>query len=52
MSVHISACWPFPWTDPCTDLDISSSFDGLDCPRTCDWKGGGSNLSGKGLNLS
>ncbi|CAN7022545.1 unnamed protein product [Brassica rapa subsp. trilocularis] len=32
MSVHISACWPFPWTDPCTDLDISSSFDGLDCP--------------------
>ncbi|CAN7088882.1 unnamed protein product [Brassica rapa subsp. narinosa] len=52
MSVHISACWPFPWTDPCTDLDISSSFDGLDCPRTCDWKGGGSNLSDKGLNLS
>ncbi|CAN6973198.1 unnamed protein product [Brassica rapa subsp. trilocularis] len=46
MSVHISACWPFPWTDPCTDLDISSSFDGLDCPR------GGSNLSDKGLNLS
>ncbi|CAN6973556.1 unnamed protein product, partial [Brassica rapa subsp. trilocularis] len=35
-----------PWTDPCTDLDISSSFDGLDCPR------GGSNLSDKGLNLS
>ncbi|CAN7100042.1 unnamed protein product [Brassica rapa subsp. narinosa] len=33
MSVHISACWPFPWTDPCTDLDISSSFDGLDCPN-------------------
>ncbi|KAG5385167.1 hypothetical protein IGI04_036637 [Brassica rapa subsp. trilocularis] len=32
MSVHISACWPFPWTDPCTDLDINSSFDGLDCP--------------------
>ncbi|CAN7022700.1 unnamed protein product [Brassica rapa subsp. trilocularis] len=31
MSLHISACWPFPWTDPCTDLDISSSFDGLDC---------------------
>ncbi|CAN6967538.1 unnamed protein product, partial [Brassica rapa subsp. trilocularis] len=28
-SVHISACWPFPWTDPCTD---PSSFDGLDCP--------------------
>ncbi|CAN6973430.1 unnamed protein product, partial [Brassica rapa subsp. trilocularis] len=52
MSVHISACWPFPWTDPCTDLDISSSFDGLDCPRTCDWKGGGSNLSDKGQNLS
>ncbi|CAN7022472.1 unnamed protein product [Brassica rapa subsp. trilocularis] len=52
MSVHISARWPFPWTDPCTDLDISSSFDGLDCPRTCDWKGGGSNLSDKGLNLS
>ncbi|CAG7862919.1 unnamed protein product [Brassica rapa] len=26
------SCWPFPWTDPCTDLDISSSFDGLDCP--------------------
>ncbi|CAN7092872.1 unnamed protein product [Brassica rapa subsp. narinosa] len=53
MSVHISACWPFPWTDPCTDLDISSSFDGLDCPRTCDWKGGGgSNLSDIGLNLS
>ncbi|CAN6972998.1 unnamed protein product [Brassica rapa subsp. trilocularis] len=52
MSVHISACWPFPWTDPCTDLDISSSFDGLDCPRTCDWKGGGSNLGDKGLNLS
>ncbi|CAG7862908.1 unnamed protein product [Brassica rapa] len=52
MSVHISACWPFPWTDPCTDLDISSSFDGLDCPRTCDWKEGGSNLSDKGLNLS
>ncbi|CAN7092541.1 unnamed protein product [Brassica rapa subsp. narinosa] len=52
MSVHISACWPFPWTDPCTDLDISSSFDGLDCPRICDWKGGGSNLSDKGLNLS
>ncbi|CAF2372581.1 unnamed protein product [Brassica napus] len=52
MSVHRSACWPFPWTDPCTDLDISSSFDGLDCPRTCDWKGGGSNLSDKGLNLS
>ncbi|CAN7089097.1 unnamed protein product [Brassica rapa subsp. narinosa] len=52
MSVHISACWPFPWTYPCTDLDISSSFDGLDCPRTCDWKGGGSNLSDKGLNLS
>ncbi|CAN7111010.1 unnamed protein product [Brassica rapa subsp. narinosa] len=52
MSVHISACWPFPWTDPCTDLDISSSFDELDCPRTCDWKGGGSNLSDKGLNLS
>ncbi|CAN7088112.1 unnamed protein product [Brassica rapa subsp. narinosa] len=52
MSVHISTCWPFPWTDPCTDLDISSSFDGLDCPRTCDWKGGGSNLSDKGLNLS
>ncbi|CAN7092573.1 unnamed protein product [Brassica rapa subsp. narinosa] len=52
MSVHISACWPFPWTDPCSDLDISSSFDGLDCPRTCDWKGGGSNLSDKGLNLS
>ncbi|CAN7088063.1 unnamed protein product [Brassica rapa subsp. narinosa] len=52
MSVQISACWPFPWTDPCTDLDISSSFDGLDCPRTCDWKGGGSNLSDKGLNLS
>ncbi|CAN7088076.1 unnamed protein product [Brassica rapa subsp. narinosa] len=52
MSLHISACWPFPWTDPCTDLDISSSFDGLDCPRTCDWKGGGSNLSDKGLNLS
>ncbi|CAN7092651.1 unnamed protein product, partial [Brassica rapa subsp. narinosa] len=25
---------------------------GLDCPRTCDWKGGGSNLSDKGLNLS
>ncbi|CAN7022753.1 unnamed protein product [Brassica rapa subsp. trilocularis] len=46
MSVHISACWPFPWTDPCTDLDINSSFDGLDCPR------GGSNLSDKGLNLS
>ncbi|CAN7088350.1 unnamed protein product [Brassica rapa subsp. narinosa] len=46
MSVHISACWPFPLTDPCTDLDISSSFDGLDCPR------GGSNLSDKGLNLS
>ncbi|CAN7092576.1 unnamed protein product [Brassica rapa subsp. narinosa] len=20
MSVHISACWPFPWTDPCTDF--------------------------------
>ncbi|CAN7022577.1 unnamed protein product [Brassica rapa subsp. trilocularis] len=40
------SCWPFPWTDPCTDLDISSSFDGLDCPR------GGSNLSDKGLNLS
>ncbi|CAF2086180.1 unnamed protein product [Brassica napus] len=35
MSVHISACWPFPWTDPCTDLDISSSFDGLDCPSQC-----------------
>ncbi|CAN6972995.1 unnamed protein product, partial [Brassica rapa subsp. trilocularis] len=52
MSVHISACWPFPWTDPCTDLDISSNFDGLDCPRTCDWKGGRSNLSDKGLNLS
>ncbi|CAN7100339.1 unnamed protein product [Brassica rapa subsp. narinosa] len=52
MSVHISARWPFPWTDPCTDLDISSSFDGLDCPRTCDWKGGGSNLSDKGLHLS
>ncbi|CAN6989964.1 unnamed protein product [Brassica rapa subsp. trilocularis] len=34
------SCWPFPWTDPCTDLDISSSFDGLDCPR------GGLNLSG------
>ncbi|WZZ00116.1 hypothetical protein YC2023_072444 [Brassica napus] len=75
--IHISARWPFPWTDPCTDLDISSSFDGLDCPsqmllaetcahaacissanlkyygeRTCDWKGGGSNLSDKGLNLS
>ncbi|CAN7022484.1 unnamed protein product [Brassica rapa subsp. trilocularis] len=32
MSVHISARRPFPWTDPCTDLDISSSFDGLDCP--------------------
>ncbi|CAN6967539.1 unnamed protein product, partial [Brassica rapa subsp. trilocularis] len=48
-SVHISACWPFPWTDLCTD---PSSFDGLDCPRTCDWKGGGSNLSDKGLNLS
>ncbi|CAN6973320.1 unnamed protein product [Brassica rapa subsp. trilocularis] len=46
MSVHISACWPFPWTETCTDLDISSSFDGLDCPR------GGSNLSDKGLNLS
>ncbi|CAN6973544.1 unnamed protein product [Brassica rapa subsp. trilocularis] len=46
MSVHISACWPFPWTDPCTDLNISSSFDGLDWPR------GGSNLSDKGLNLS
>ncbi|CAG7870953.1 unnamed protein product [Brassica rapa] len=30
--LHISARWPFPWTDPCTDLDISSSFDGLDCP--------------------
>ncbi|CAN7092604.1 unnamed protein product [Brassica rapa subsp. narinosa] len=30
----------------CTDLDMSSSFDGLDCPR------GGSNLSDKGLNLS
>ncbi|CAN7087934.1 unnamed protein product, partial [Brassica rapa subsp. narinosa] len=42
----LQACWPFPWTDPCTDLDISSSFDGLDCPR------GGSNLSDKGLNLS
>ncbi|CAN7110916.1 unnamed protein product, partial [Brassica rapa subsp. narinosa] len=41
-----------PWTDTCTDLDISSSFDGLDCPRTCDWKGGGSILSDKGLNLS
>ncbi|CAN7022765.1 unnamed protein product, partial [Brassica rapa subsp. trilocularis] len=52
ISVNISARWPFPWTDPCTDLDISSSFDGLDCPRTCDWKGGGSNLSDKGLNLS
>ncbi|CAN7111029.1 unnamed protein product [Brassica rapa subsp. narinosa] len=52
MSVHISVCWPFPWTDPCTDLDISSSFDGLDCPSQCDWKGGGSNLSDKGLNLS
>ncbi|CAF2372631.1 unnamed protein product [Brassica napus] len=36
-----------PWTDPCTDLDISSSFDGLDCPSQ-----GGSNLSDKGLNLS
>ncbi|CAN7088073.1 unnamed protein product, partial [Brassica rapa subsp. narinosa] len=48
----LQACWPFPWTDPCTDLDISSSFDGLDCPRTCDSKGGGSNLSDKGLNLS
>ncbi|CAN6973480.1 unnamed protein product [Brassica rapa subsp. trilocularis] len=46
MSLYISARWPFPWTDPCTDLDISSSFDGLDCPR------GGSNLSDKGLNLS
>ncbi|CAN6973476.1 unnamed protein product [Brassica rapa subsp. trilocularis] len=62
MSVHISACWPFPWTDPCTDLDISSSFDGLDCPNLCtyglhfigqsDILGGGSNLSDKGLNLS
>ncbi|CAN7105358.1 unnamed protein product, partial [Brassica rapa subsp. narinosa] len=30
----------------CTDLDMSSSFDGLDCPR------GGLNLSDKGLNLS
>ncbi|CAN7022448.1 unnamed protein product [Brassica rapa subsp. trilocularis] len=46
MSVQISARWPFPWTDPCTDLDISSSFDGLDRPR------GGSNVSDKGLNLS
>ncbi|CAN7088077.1 unnamed protein product [Brassica rapa subsp. narinosa] len=53
MSVHISACWPFPWTDPCTDLDISSSFDGLDCPSQSDWSnGGGSNLSDIGLNLS
>ncbi|CAN7088137.1 unnamed protein product [Brassica rapa subsp. narinosa] len=55
MSVHISACWPFPWTDPCTDLDISSSFDGLDCPSQSDWskyQGGGSNLSDIGLNLS
>ncbi|CAF2086611.1 unnamed protein product, partial [Brassica napus] len=49
---YISACWPFPWTVRVLILDISSSFDGLDCPSQSDWSKGGLNLSEKGLNLS
>ncbi|CAN6929613.1 unnamed protein product, partial [Brassica oleracea] len=40
-SVHISARWPFPWT-------VRVIFAHEECPS----KGGGSNLSDKGLNLS
>ncbi|CAF2086225.1 unnamed protein product, partial [Brassica napus] len=54
---HISACWPFPWTDPCTDPSCWPFHAGpsRDCPTyglhfIFPW--GGSNLSDKGLNLS
>ncbi|CAN7092732.1 unnamed protein product [Brassica rapa subsp. narinosa] len=45
VSTHISTL-ALSLNCSCTDLDMSSSFDGLDCPR------GGSNLSDKGLNFS
>ncbi|CAN7092545.1 unnamed protein product [Brassica rapa subsp. narinosa] len=61
MSVHISACWPFPWTDPCTDSGQLMHHDafgrdlctcGLHFIGQSEILGGGSNLSDKGLNLS
>ncbi|CAN7092890.1 unnamed protein product [Brassica rapa subsp. narinosa] len=61
MSVHISACWPFPWTDPCTDFGQLMHHDafgrdlctcGLHFIGQSEILGGGSNLSDKGLNLS
>ncbi|CAN7092898.1 unnamed protein product [Brassica rapa subsp. narinosa] len=61
MSVHISACWPFPWTDPCTDFVQLMHHDafgrdlctcGLHFIGQSEILGGGSNLSDKGLNLS
>ncbi|CAN7092786.1 unnamed protein product, partial [Brassica rapa subsp. narinosa] len=61
MSVHISACWPFPWTDPCTDFGQLMHHDafgrdlctcGLHFIGQYEILGGGSNLSDKGLNLS
>ncbi|CAN7088376.1 unnamed protein product [Brassica rapa subsp. narinosa] len=61
MSVHISACWPFPWTDPCTDFGQLMHHDafgrdlctcGLYFIGQSEILGGGSNRSDKGLNLS
>ncbi|CAN6801391.1 unnamed protein product, partial [Brassica oleracea] len=47
----ISARWPFPWTVRVIFAHEDSKSVHISA-RTYDWKGGGSNLSDKGLNLS
>ncbi|CAN6967497.1 unnamed protein product, partial [Brassica rapa subsp. trilocularis] len=34
-SEHISACWPFPWTDPCTDPMLTTHISMLALPVDC-----------------